>query len=147
MQSDDEVAIVDAPQAEEAAAAQPAPPRRNEVWPPGDFDSITTWGPAPWRELSPEAAAVKADKMRVERKNHEPKAEGELKRAVDQSLTEMKASADQLKKTLFTNGKGLTMYDAYIIKLEAIQQIFCKRDQSSLAFLKVRCAGGTCCGA
>jgi len=150
MQSDDEVAIVDAPQAKEAAAAQPAPPRRvNEVWPPGDFDSITTWGPAPWRELSPEEAAVKAEKMRLERQTYVTKAEGELKRAVDQSLKEMRTptSADQLKKKAFTNGKGLTMWEAFTIKLEAIQQIYCERDKNSYAFLKVRCAGGTCCGA
>jgi hypothetical protein len=150
MQSDDEVAIVDAPQVKEAAAAQPAPPRRvNEVWPPGDFDSIPSWGPAPWRELSPEEAAMKAEKMRLELEIYVPKAEGELKRAVDQSLKEMRTptSADQLKKKPFTNGKGLTMYDAYTIKLEAIQQIYCGRAKNSFAFLNVRCAGGTCCGA
>jgi len=105
-------------------------------WPVGDFDNIASWGPAPWRQLTPQQAAFKAEKLQKERQARSIKSNLEQRRVVEFSLEELRRSGNRLRSRKMTDGNGLTYFDGRIIMLEAVQQIMAERvASSSLAFL------------
>ena len=88
------------------------------------------------RQLTPQQAAFKAEKLQKERQARSIKSNLEQRRLVEYSLEELRRSGNRLRSRKMTDGNGLTYFDGRIIMLEAVQQIMAERvASSSLAFL------------